>query len=101
MECGTHLHHHESFTISTKRVLQEVRETGVSEGHVWVFGAQGIDDVTQRRQWLVDALSLTQTAALSTGFGDSLGTGQIDQIQLTCKTQKEREWMLRGDFSGI
>ncbi len=84
----TNLHHHEGLAVSAERVLQQVCEAGVPEGHVWVFGAQGVDDVAQRRQWFVDTLSLTQTAALGAGFGNPLGTSQIHQIEFTCRKVK-------------
>lgn len=45
--CAPHLHHHEGLAVPTERVLQQVGELGVAEGHVALAGAQGSNDVPQ------------------------------------------------------
>ena len=67
-----HLHHHEGLAVPAQRVLQQVGEPRVPEGHVGVAAAQRVDDVAQRRQRLVDALRLAQAAALRARLGDAL-----------------------------
>lgn len=68
----SHLHHHQRLAVSAQRVLQQVGETRVPERHVGVFTPQRIDDITERRQRLVDALSFSEAVALRPGLGDPL-----------------------------
>lgn len=81
---GPHLHHHEGLAVPAERVLQQVGELGVAEGHVALAGAQSRDDVPQRRQRLVDVLRLPQAAALRPGLAHALRAGQVHQVQLPC-----------------
>lgn len=78
----THLHHHQRLAVPAERVLQQVGEPRVPEGHVGVAAAQRVDDVAQRRQRLVDALGLAEAAALRPRLGDPLRARQVHQVQL-------------------
>lgn len=78
----THLDHHQGLAVSAQRVLQEVGEPRVPEGDMSVSAAQRADDVTQRRQRLVDALRFPEPAAFCSGLPDPLRTGQVHQVQL-------------------
>lgn len=51
-----------------------------------MLAPQRVDDVTKRRQGLVDTLSLSEPVALRPRLGDPLGAGQVHQVQLTCGT---------------
>lgn len=79
---GPHLHHHQRLAVPAERVLQEIGEPGVPEGHVGVSAAQRVDHVAQRRQRLVDALGLAEAAALRPRLGDPLRARQVHQVQL-------------------
>lgn len=78
----THLDHHQGLAVSAQRVLQQVGEPRVPEGDVGMSAAQRTDDITQRRQRLVDALRFPEPAALRSGLPDPLRTGQVHQVQL-------------------
>lgn len=67
-----YLHHHEGFAVAAERVLQQVGQLGVAEGHVALPGAQGVNDVTQSREGLVDVLRLTEPAAFRARPPDTL-----------------------------
>jgi len=51
-----HAHSHEGFGVSAQRVLQQVGQRGVAEGHVVALLGATHDHVTERREGLVDGL---------------------------------------------
>lgn len=83
VSCWSHLNHHEGLAVPTQRVLQQVGEAGVSERDVGVFTPQRVDDVSERRQRFVDALSLSETTALRPRLTDPLRARQVHQVQLS------------------
>lgn len=61
-----HVDEHHGFGLPLQRVLQQLRELRIAEGHVAVLVGQGCHDVAQRREAAVDVLGLFQ--ALSRRF---------------------------------
>ena len=52
--------------------------------------AKRVDDVTERSQTPVDILRLLQSVAGGSALGNALGTGQVDQVQLSCANRRQR-----------
>lgn len=93
-EPSPYLDHHEGLAVAAERVLQQVGQLGVAEGHVALPGAQSIDDVPQRREGLVDVLCLTEPAALRTRPPHTLRSGQVYQVELPWgHTANKRPWL--------
>ena len=74
---------HKRLTISTKRPLQQVGQFAVAERDMPILTGDCSNDIAQRGQTFVDALSLFQQflVARASTFAETLGTRQIDQIQ--------------------
>lgn len=76
---------HQCTRVSSQRVLQQPGELGVPVGDV--LGAsvhQSGDDVPQGRQGEVDLRGLTESLPCSAGFGLTLTSCQVDEVELTC-----------------
>lgn len=57
--------------------------------------SQGIDDVSQAGQRLVDVLGFSERVAFCAGLRDTFTTGQIDQVDFTClRTEVGRIFLL-------
>lgn len=63
---------HKRFAVLRQRVLQQIRERGVAEGHVALLRGAGLDDVTQSRERLVDVLRLLEGLARGSGLIQTL-----------------------------
>ncbi|KAG8534903.1 hypothetical protein GDO81_029984 [Engystomops pustulosus] len=77
-----HLHHHDSLVALAQRVLQQVGELGVPVGHMTLLGPQGLDDLPQGQQGLVNILRFLQPFALCPRLPHSLRACEIHQVQL-------------------
>jgi hypothetical protein len=64
--------------------LQQVRQLGVAVGNVLLLGAEGVDDVAEAGQRLVNVGGLLKAGGVVNGarLVHTLGTGKVDQVQL-------------------
>ena len=73
--------HHRS-RISSKRVLQKVRELGISVGHMLGLSVQGFHDIAKRSKTLVDVTGLLQLLTDNLTPSHTLTSSQIDEIEI-------------------
>ena len=70
-----------NFGISSKRILEQIGELGVTPGDVGLLEGQSVEDVYQSRQRLVDVDGFVLAVSLRQRLFDVLATGQIDHVQ--------------------
>ena len=83
-----HLRDHQRLAVATERVLQEVSELGVAVRNEVLLRPQRVDDVTKRRQTLVDVLRFLQSSTVRSRFAHSLRSSQIHQVENTFNNNK-------------
>lgn len=72
------------FRVTAETLLEDSGEFRISVWDMRRFAiGEGIDDLAQAGQTFVDVFGFIKSLALGTGFGDSLGTCQINKINLT------------------
>mmetsp|Transcript_17221 Transcript_17221/g.49220 ORF Transcript_17221/g.49220 Transcript_17221/m.49220 type:complete len:425 (-) Transcript_17221:670-1944(-) len=85
--CWRHGGHHGRQRVTAERLLQHPRQLRVAirDEHLLVPAghlAQGVDDIAERGQALVDVRTLLQRVALRSCSRRALGTGQVDEVHL-------------------
>eukprot|EP00048_Salpingoeca_helianthica_P014770 m.223474 g.223474 ORF g.223474 m.223474 type:complete len:491 (-) comp16256_c0_seq1:1326-2798(-) len=84
LDDGRDLHNHERLRSAAQRVLQQMSQLRVAVRNVLLLCPERVNDITQRRERLVDVGGLTQTVLVVKGatLCHALRASQVDQIQL-------------------